>query len=55
LLHILIIGGGFLVMTLGLDLAGIIVLVLLKISVDVRAHIKEHEISKERKYELKDN
>lgn len=55
LLHILIIGGGFLVMTLGLDLAGIIVLVLLKISVDVRAHIKEHEISKERKYEFKDN
>ena len=41
-LHITIIIGGFLVMSLGSPLAGLILLILLKISFDLRAHFKEH-------------
>ncbi len=41
-LHITIIIGGFLVMSLGSPLAGLILLILLKIGFDFRAHSKEH-------------
>lgn len=41
-LHVSILAGGFLVMALGSPVAGLAVLVLLKIAVDLRAHLKEH-------------
>lgn len=41
-LHVAILGGGFLVMALGSPVAGLALLVLLKIALDVRAHLKQH-------------
>lgn len=41
-LHITIIIGGFLVMSLGSPLAGLVFLILLKVGFDLRAHSKEH-------------
>ena len=41
-LHIAILGGGFLVMALGSPVAGLALLVVLKIALDVRAHLKQH-------------
>ncbi len=42
-LHITIIGGGFLVMAAGSPTLGLLLLVVLKIGVDLRAHLKERE------------
>ena len=42
-LHITIIIGGFLVLSLGSPLAGLILLILLKVTFDLRAHVKEHK------------
>jgi hypothetical protein len=41
-LHIAIIGGGFLVMALGAPVLGLLLLVVLKVAVDVSAHLREH-------------
>jgi hypothetical protein len=41
-LHIAIIGSGMLVVALGSPLAGLVLLVVLKIGLDLRAHLKEH-------------
>jgi hypothetical protein len=40
-LHVVIIASGFLVMALGVPAVGLILLVLLKIGVDLKAHLKE--------------
>jgi len=42
-LHVAILGGGFLVMAMGSPVAGLVLLVLLKIALDVRAHVKQHQ------------
>ncbi len=42
LLHVALMGGGFLVQMLGSPLAALLLLVLLKIVVDLRAHRREH-------------
>lgn len=42
-LHVAILGGGFLVMALGSPVAGLALLVVLKIALDVRAHVKQHQ------------
>ena len=42
-LHLVILASGFLVMALGLPLIGLILLVVLKIGVDLKAHIGEHQ------------
>jgi len=41
-LHVAILGGGFLLMALGSPVAGLALLVVLKIALDVRAHVKQH-------------
>ena len=41
-LHVAILGGGFLVMLMGAPAAGLALLVLLKIGLDVLAHAKQH-------------
>lgn len=41
-LHIAILGGGLLVMALGSPFAGLVLLVVLKIGLDLRAHVAEH-------------
>jgi hypothetical protein len=41
-LHLAIIGGGFLIMALKSPTAGLVLLVVLKIALDVRSHLKEH-------------
>ncbi len=43
ILHITILIGGFLLMSLGSPLAGLILLILLKVVFDLRAHRKEHK------------
>jgi hypothetical protein len=43
-LHLTIIGGGFLVMALGAPVLGLLLLVVLKIGVDLAAHLREHSI-----------
>jgi hypothetical protein len=42
-LHLAILGGGFLMAALGSPVAGLVLLVLLKIVVDVRAHLRERQ------------
>ena len=42
-LHVAIIGGGFLVEMLGSPTAGLALLVLLKVAIDVVAHVNEHQ------------
>lgn len=41
-LHLVIIGSGFLVMAFGLPAAALVLLVVLKVGVDVAAHVREH-------------
>lgn len=41
-LHLTILGGGFLAAYLGAPLASLVVMVLLKIGLDLRAHLREH-------------
>ncbi len=41
-MHLTILGGAFLMVVLGSPVAGLIVLIVLKIALDLRAHIKEH-------------
>lgn len=41
-LHLTIIGGGFLVALLGAPVFGLVLLVVLKVGMDVSAHLKEH-------------
>lgn len=41
-MHLAIIFGGFLMLSLGAPVSGVILLIALKTAVDVRAHIKEH-------------
>ncbi len=41
-LHVVIIASGFLVMALNAPTVGLLLLVVLKVGVDVRAHLKEH-------------
>ncbi len=48
LLHITILVGGFFVMSLGSPVYALLILILLKISIDIQAHIREHK-----KYALK--
>jgi hypothetical protein len=42
LLHVTVLAGGFVVMLLGQPLLALVLLVLLKTAVDLRAHIQEH-------------
>lgn len=44
-LHVTIIGGGFLAMFLGQPLFSLVLLVALKIGVDLRAHLQEHAVA----------
>jgi hypothetical protein len=41
-LHLAILGGGFLIMALNSPTAGLVLLIVLKIGLDVRSHRKEH-------------
>ena len=41
-LHVTILGGGFLAGYLGTPLASLVLLVILKTAIDLRAHLKEH-------------
>lgn len=43
LLHITIVAGGFLVMALGSPIFALLILILLKIFIDIQAHIREHK------------
>lgn len=45
-LHVAIIGSGFLIIAMGAPAAGLALLVALKIAVDVLAHAKEHSLNK---------
>lgn len=47
-LHITILGGGFLIGFFGTPLAALVLLVVLKIGIDLRAHLKEHREVEER-------
>jgi hypothetical protein len=38
---LVIIGGGFLVLALGSPMVGLVLLVVLKLAIDVKAHLKE--------------
>lgn len=40
-LHVAILGGGFLILSLGSPLGGLVLLIVLKIALDVRAHLRE--------------
>lgn len=42
-LHVTILGGGFLAAYLGTPLASLVLLVVLKTAIDLRAHLKEHQ------------
>jgi hypothetical protein len=44
-LHVAILGGGFLIMALGSPVAGLALLIVLKIILDVLAHVKQHHLS----------
>lgn len=41
-LHLTILGGGFLMMAMGSPTAGLVLLVVLKIILDLRSHVREH-------------
>jgi len=47
-LHVTILAGGFLVAMLGTPIAALVLLVVLKIAIDVRAHLKEHRKAEQR-------
>lgn len=42
IMHLTIIGGGFLMSVLQSPIAGLIMLVLIKIVIDIRTHVKQH-------------
>lgn len=46
-LHVAILGGGFLIMALGSPVAGLALLIVLKIVVDLLAHVKQHALGRE--------
>jgi hypothetical protein len=48
-MHLTILGGGFLMMVLHSPIVGLILLVLLKIALDVRAHVREHSSHPEKR------
>ena len=43
-LHLAILGGGFLVMVMGMPVVGLALLIALKIGLDVLAHAKQHAL-----------
>jgi hypothetical protein len=43
-LHLAILGGGFLVMLMGMPVVGLTLLIALKIGLDVLAHAKQHAL-----------
>lgn len=43
-LHLTILGGGFLMMAMGSPVAGLVLLVVLKIILDLRSHVREHTV-----------
>lgn len=45
-LHVTILAGGFLVEILGTPFAALVLLIVLKTAIDVRAHLKEHRKAK---------
>jgi hypothetical protein len=51
-LHVAILGGGFLIMALGSPVAGLALLIVLKIILDVLAHVKQHALGKDRSADL---
>lgn len=54
-LHITILGGGFLVMALGTPILALVVLIVLKTAIDVRAHLAEHRKAKKKRDEASTN
>lgn len=46
-LHVTILAGGFLVMVLGTPVAALVLLIILKTAIDVRAHLGEHRKAKQ--------
>jgi len=53
-LHLAILGGGFLIMLMGMPAAGLALLIILKIGLDVLAHAKQHALGANSKVENKD-
>jgi ABC-type xylose transport system permease subunit len=47
-LHVTILGGGFLIEILGTPVAALVLLVVLKTAIDLRAHLKEHRKAERR-------
>ena len=54
-LHVTILGGGFLLAILGTPVMALALLVLLKTAIDVRAHLKEHRKAERRLDEASTN
>ena len=55
MLHVAIILGGFAVMALGEPVALLVVLVLLKLALDIRLHLREHGATPGRVHPAVDN